>query len=176
MNGNLERSKHGLHRGLGAMIVCGLILAAAPACGTMNGTGKRSKSSSKVPAAKAKVVLPTTQGKAQAVKAGSVYQSVLHGLRLIHAGNFDGWISGYCHSDQCTTLNARRALKRYNLPALKRRSPHCLRGPSKMTLEVTRTDKLPAGAIKIFVKCHPKGSPYPFTLKKDGAKWKWVTS
>ena len=109
-------------------------------------------------------------------KPTSLYGAVLHGLRLIHAGKYDAWIETYCHAEQCTTPKAIKALKLFNLPTLKRRAVHCLKGKNRMSMTVTRMVKRPGGVKKIFVKCNPKGSPYPFSLKKEKKVWKWVTA
>ena len=109
-------------------------------------------------------------------KPSTIYGTVLHGLRLIHAGKFDAWIERFCHAEQCTTPKAIKALKQFNLPTLKRRAVHCLRGKGRMSIIVTRMVKRPGGVKKVFIKCNPKGSPYPFTIKKDKKVWKWVTA
>ena len=113
-------------------------------------------------------------------KKASMYGALLYGIRLISQGKFDEWVDSYCHPTQCTTEKAVGFLKKMNLPALRRsHAKHCLRGKKKMSLKVTRIDKLPDGSRKIFVRCNPKGSPYPFRLMKDAKdkkKWKWVSA
>ena len=126
------------------------------------------------------LVLPQVAGaKSRTVKNAkptTLYGAVLHGLRLIHAGKFDAWIDTFCHADQCTTPKAIKALKQFNLPTLKRRAEHCLKGKKRLSIVVTRMVKRPGGVKKIFVKCNPKGSPYPFNLKKEKKAWKWITA
>ncbi len=159
---------------LGALV--GLWFGAGPACEKLGG----SFGGASVPKAPVRVQAPGSKGTPPAaMKSGSMYEAVAHGLWLINAGNFGGWMSRFCHPQQCTTSNARQALRRYNLRALQRRSKDCLRGKNKLTIKVTRIDKYPDGSRKIFVKCNPKGSPYPIRVKKDKAdkdKWKWVTA
>ena len=114
---------------------------------------------------KKKVVKPTK---------GTALGAILAGIKLVKAGDFDTWIETYCHPDDlCYTEKAKTALKRYDLPYLKRVSPHCLKG-SGDSLKVTRTQKLSNGELKIFIECNPKGSPRPFRVKQKSSRWYWT--
>lgn len=99
---------------------------------------------------------------------------LLAGIKMIEAGNFDGWIDAHCHTeDLCFNANSKQSLRKYNLPALKRLAGKCHR-TGGTALEITRKDA-PAtdGTVKIFVACDPRGMPRPFYLKKQGAAWKF---
>ncbi len=127
----------------------------------------------------AALVLPATAAenpsaaKTETPKAGSPEAVVLGGLQLIVDGKLDKWVKTYCHKDKlCPTPQATKSLKRYNLAAARRVVHHCLKGPKKDQLEVTR--RVEEGKdLKIFLQCNPKGSPRPFTLRKDGDAWKF---
>ena len=167
-----------MRRIVGVLLLSGLWLFSGPGCESLGGLGVTETT---LPKAPTRVHLPkAATGTAPTTAAtGSMYDAVTQGLRLIYTGAFSTWIRRYCHPEQCTTAGARSALKRYNLPYIRRLSKHCLQGKAKATVKVTRVDKYPDGSRKIFVKCNPKGSPYPFRVKKDKAdmgKWKWVTA
>ena len=59
-----------------------------------------------------------------------------------------------------------------NLPALKKVSSHCLKGPN--TIHVHKEKVKPNGGTKIFIKCKDGGMPPPCHLLKDGGKWYWT--
>ncbi len=102
--------------------------------------------------------------------------AIVGALELIKAGNFDGFISKYCHKGKlCPTGQAKASLKRYNLPALQRLAPKCLKAGGG--IEVTRVNGDPATEpeVKIFIVCDPAGMPRPFTLRNDeGGVWKHI--
>lgn len=108
----------------------------------------------------------------KAPKAGTAHHALLDGLSLLKDGKFDAWIDRYCHPDKlCFSAGSKKSLLRYNLPAIKRLAPQCIKDGD--SLEITRTDGDPAKdeAVKIFVLCNPKGMPRPFRLRKKGARW-----
>ena len=102
----------------------------------------------------------------------SVYAAIIGGLKLVDAGKYDKWISKYCHKDTCHNGNVKKNYKKYNLPALKKVSSHCLKGPN--TIHVHKEKVKPNGGTKIFIKCKDGGMPRPFHLLKDGGKWYWT--
>lgn len=107
-------------------------------------------------------------------KADTAYGSILNGIKLIQKGSFDAWIDGFCHEKElCYNDAATSALKKYNLPALHRLAEHCLKDKGT-TLHVTKDEDKAGGGKKIFIKCHDKGMPRPFHLKKEGKKWLWT--
>ncbi len=112
-------------------------------------------------------------------KATSLYGRILGGLLLIKNGKYEDWIDDYCHPEQCPTITAKKAMRKYNLPVMQKRAVHCVRGKKQNKLRVTKVVKNKDGSRKVFIKCHEKGSPYPFTLKKvkvDKKKvWMWYT-
>ena len=106
-------------------------------------------------------------------KAGTLYGAIVGGLKLVKAGDFDGWINKYCHPDDlCYTERAKQFLKRYNLKQLRKQAGFCLQSDGN-SLIITRQLKS-NGQEKVFVKCNPKGSPKPFWLKKKGSRWYWT--
>ncbi|MFT5433594.1 MAG: hypothetical protein ACI9OJ_004300 [Myxococcota bacterium] len=99
-------------------------------------------------------------------------QTVLAGLKLIEAKDFEGWISQYCHPEHlCPTETSKKSLKRYNLPAIQRLAKKCINGGKLRVKRAKRDDSL--GRIKLYVVCDPKGMPRPFSLRKHGADWKF---
>jgi len=108
-----------------------------------------------------------------APKAGTPEATLRDGLRLIADGKFDQWVARYCHKQKlCPTPQATKSLKRYNLVAAQRLVSHCLKGDKKDQLEITR--RVEEGEdLKLFLACHAKGMPRPFTLRKDGDAWKF---
>jgi hypothetical protein len=106
--------------------------------------------------------------------AGTPEATILAGLKLIRDGKFDAWMAQHCHQgDLCHNNNARKSLKKYNLPAMQRVAPDCIKAGDK--LEITRVDGNPATdeQVKVFALCNPKGMPRPFTMKKEGSAWKF---
>jgi hypothetical protein len=110
--------------------------------------------------------------------AGTVYATLVQGLKLIKQGKFDEWIDSYCHkANLCNSPGATQSVKRYNLPSLKKLlgyNPSCLRGNDD-TIVITREDGDPAtdSQVKIFLECRTGGMPRPFTMKKEGDTWKF---
>lgn len=103
---------------------------------------------------------------------GTVYEAILGGLKLVDAGKYDAWIKTYCHKDTCHNDNVKKNYKKYNLPALKKVSSACLKGPD--TIHVKKVKDKPNGGKKVFIKCKDGGMPRPFHLLKDGKKWFWT--
>ena len=127
------------------------------------------------PPAEADVAAPTAHGKKGLVTpAPDTPESVLlAGLRLIADGQFDQWITRYCHMDKlCPTAQAKKSLKRYNLAAAQRVVGGCLKGDKKDQLRITK--HVEEGAkLKFFLHCSDKAMPRPFTLMKEGDAWKF---
>lgn len=97
---------------------------------------------------------------------------IIDGLKLIKEGKFDNWIEKHCSKEKkCFNAQTNSALKRYNLPAMKRRADKCIKEGD--SIEVTRTDKISETELKIFVQCEPTAMPVPFWLIKEGAAWKF---
>lgn len=111
-------------------------------------------------------------GKLVAPEAGSPEAALLAGLELIKAGKFDQWVDTLCHKeDLCYNDNSVASVKKYNLPAMQRLAPKCLKDGGK--LEVTKVDDKGDGYKVIFAVCDPKGMPRPFHLKLAGKDWKF---
>jgi len=107
-------------------------------------------------------------------KEGTAHAALLEGLKLIKDGKFDDWKRQFCHTnDLCHNDNAWRSVLRYNLPAMQRLAPHCIKDGD--TLLVTRTDGDPDkdDRVTLFIECNPQGMPRPFHLKKEGRAWKF---
>lgn len=107
-------------------------------------------------------------------KATPAYQaSLIEGLKLIQDEKWDTWIADYCSKEKlCTTPNAIASLKRYNLPAMKRRVDRgCLKEGNKIA--ETRLDGDPSkdSQIKVFIECETTAMPVPFRLIKEDGKW-----
>ncbi|MCA9515052.1 MAG: hypothetical protein KC635_08940 [Myxococcales bacterium] len=108
-------------------------------------------------------------------KEGTVYYSIAEGLKLIKDGKFDAWKKAYCHTgDLCYNDNAWRSVEKYNLPALQRLAPKCLKDGGKLLVTKVDGDVDKDDSLKIFIECDPKGMPRPFYLKKDGKTWKFT--
>ncbi|MDP6946288.1 MAG: hypothetical protein QF464_19220 [Myxococcota bacterium] len=127
------------------------------------------------PPAEANSAPPTARGhKGLVTPAPDTPEGVLlAGLRLIADGQFDQWITRYCHMAKlCPTPQAQKSLKRYNLTAAQRVVGGCLKGDKKDQLRITR--RVAEGAeSKFFLHCSDKGMPRPFTLMKEGDAWKF---
>ena len=114
-----------------------------------------------------------TQEKVVVPKAGSPEHTLLEGLKLIADGHFEHWVTRHCHHGKlCTTPQAIKSLKHYNLRAAQKLVPQCLRGESRDALHVTRMSQ-EGLELKLFLACHPKGMPRPFTLEKEKGVWKF---
>jgi len=113
----------------------------------------------------------SADSKPEVPKAGTPEAAVLGGLVLLAKGDHDAWLSKYCHTeDLCFTESAIKSLKRYNLPAITRLAPSCIKAGNKLLI----TRRKPEGdATRIFVKCKEKGMPRGFLMKKQGADWKF---
>ncbi len=106
---------------------------------------------------------------------GSPYYAIIEGLKLIEAEHFNAWMTEWCStSELCLNDRTRNSLKKYNLPAMKRMAPHCLKGRDD-ELHVTRTDGDPAKdtSVKVFIKCKEGGMPRPMWLKKEDGGWRF---
>ena len=96
---------------------------------------------------------------------------LVEGLKLIKDGKFDEWISDYCAKTYCTTKQAKKSIKHYNLTAMKRIVGKCL--GTDNVLNVTKVKDKKDGSKKIFVQCHPQGMPKPFHMVKTDAGWRF---
>jgi len=106
---------------------------------------------------------------------GTVYAALFDGLQLVAAGKFDAFIDGFCSKERlCTTEQAIRSVKQFNLPASQRLAPKCFRGAD---LDVTRVDGDLAtdDRVKIFIQCDERGMPRPYEMVKEGGAWKFGT-
>ncbi len=106
--------------------------------------------------------------------AGSPEATILAGLELIRDGKFGKWMSKHCHTeDLCHNANSRKSLEKYNLPAMKRLAPKCIKAGGKLDVTRVNGDPKTDQQVKIFVVCDPAGMPRPFTMKKQGSAWKF---
>jgi hypothetical protein len=104
-------------------------------------------------------------------KPGTYQHAVYEGLVQLKDGKFEDWLSRYCDKDElCPTPTAIASLKRYNLPAVQRIAPKCIRGTGLKVTSVQGADT-EKGPLKVFIECDPAGMPRPFHLKKVGANW-----
>ena len=106
---------------------------------------------------------------------GTAYHAILSSVKLIQAGDYDKWINEYCHpSKLCYNNNSIKALKKYNLPALKRFTSECLKD-NGTTLHVTRIDGNPDkdSSVVIFLNCTPGKRARGFYMNKDKG-WKFI--
>jgi hypothetical protein len=101
--------------------------------------------------------------------------AIREGLKLIRDGKFSDWMTRWCSpTELCTTDIQRKSLKKFNLPAMQRLAPDCLKGEGN-TVQVTKIEGDPVKdkSVKIFIQCNPKGSPRPFhMIREDG--WKFM--
>jgi hypothetical protein len=108
--------------------------------------------------------------------AGTVHHALVEGLKLIDAGDFEGWMAQWCSAKKlCYNKNSRKAVAKYNLPARKRTAASCLRGDRDAVL-VTRVEGDPArdDAVKIYLQCSEDAMPRPFSLQKEPAGWRFT--
>ena len=102
--------------------------------------------------------------------APSATTTLVEGLKLIRDNKFDDWIAKHCSPTKlCLNDNSKRSLKTYNLPAMQRRSKHCLKAGDTVT--ITRTDEISADEVKVFVQCEETAMPVPFRLGKENGRW-----
>lgn len=108
-------------------------------------------------------------------KEGTVYASIAEGLKLIKDGKFKEWKSKFCHKgDLCYNDNSWRSIEKYNLPALQRLAPKCLKDGGKLLVTKVEGDLDKDDSVKIFIECDPNGMPRPFYLKKEDKIWKFT--
>lgn len=106
-------------------------------------------------------------------KKTSPYFAVLDGLKLVRDGKFDAWVDKWCSKKQlCYNDKSISSLKRYNLKALKRVAPQCIKDGGSLVVTRVVGDPAKDEALKIFVLCNPKGMPRPFHLVKEKG-WKF---
>jgi len=96
---------------------------------------------------------------------------LLKGLKRINVGDIDEWFTKSCHPELlCINSNAKKSLKKYNMPALKRMVGKCFHGTAKDTLKVTRVQNK-GDMLKLYIECDAKAKPRSFTLKKHNGQW-----
>ena len=106
-------------------------------------------------------------------EAGSPEHVVLQGLKLIESGKFDRWVKRYCHAGKlCVTPMAIKSLKAFNLKAVQKLAPHCIRGKGKDQLHITRREQV-GSELKLYIRCRADGMPRPFTLEREANAWKF---
>jgi hypothetical protein len=113
----------------------------------------------------------------QEIKAppeNSPYYTLIESLKLIKAEAYDDWISKWCSKNElCFNETSIASLKKYNLPAINRLAPDCLKGEAKDYIIVTRIDGDPEkdAKLQIFIQCKAEGMPKPFRLINESG-WK----
>ncbi len=119
---------------------------------------------------------PSGKGLVVQPAAGTVHHALIEGLKLIEAGDFEGWMAKWCSAEKlCFNDNSRKALTKYNLPARKRTAAACLKGDRDAVL-VTRINGDPArdDAIKLYIQCREDTMPRPFSLQKEEGGWRFT--
>lgn len=147
----MQRVIHRLRHPLAALAVLGLVAAASSA----------------------------SAERVKAPPADSIHHALIDGLKLVKADDKDQWEKKYCSKEKlCHNENARKSLYRYNWPAMQRLldkpgDESCLKPDGGV--EVTRTDGDPAedDEVKVFIQCHPKSMPRPFTMVKEDGAWRF---
>ncbi len=119
---------------------------------------------------------PAGKGLVAKPAAGTLHHALIEGLKLIEAGDFDGWMTQWCSAEKlCYNDNSRKSLAKYNLPARKRTAAACLKG-DRDAVYVTRIDGDPGkdDAIKLYIQCREDAMPRPFSLQKEAAGWRFT--
>ncbi len=112
----------------------------------------------------------TTTALAKTKSDPVIADTISEALQLILDGKFDDYIKKFCHPKACPNAQSKKILKKYNLPATKKRAGSCLNDKRRATVKSSQpqTDE----QLKVFIDCGSKRMPPPAYLKKDGAKWK----
>jgi len=106
--------------------------------------------------------------------AGTVHYSMLEGLKLINKGDYDKWVMNYCSTTKlCYNSNSIKQVKKYNLPAMKKLAPECIK-ESGTAIYVTRTEGNPLKdkEVRIFILCKPNAMPKPVKMINENG-WKF---
>ena len=105
----------------------------------------------------------------------TVEGAIVASLGLLHAGDFDGWISGWCHPTLCNAPEAELSLREYNLPAAKDSAGACLQDEGKGVYVTKREAPNDQGEVRLYVWCGEGRMPAPSSLALHDGRWK-VTS
>ena len=104
-------------------------------------------------------------------ETSSMEGTLIRGLKLLKDGKFDEWIDKLCSKEhRCFHENAKRDLKRFNLPAKQRRAPNCLKDGGN-AIEIDRVEDIGKDRKKVFLKCEETAMPLPFFLIEENGKW-----
>lgn len=121
-------------------------------------------------------VANTETGLIRPVK-GSVYATLLEGLKLLAVGDVDAWISGYCDVIRlCNNEAELEMIRQYRAPVQEKVAPTCLKDGDR-ALHVTRVvgDPQLDTAVKIYLQCDPTDPPRFYSLRKTEDYWFFIS-
>ncbi len=108
---------------------------------------------------------------------GTVYASLLEGLKLLAAGDVDAWISGYCDGIRLCTNDAEMKIIRDHRAKLQESiAPDCLKDADR-ALDIERVIGNPDVdmAVKIYLRCEADGPPRFYSLRKTADYWFFIS-
>lgn len=101
---------------------------------------------------------------------GSVEHSLLASMKLIKAGDFDGWIGKWCAAETCVDAATNEQFKRLQLTSAAKTVAQCMTEDGGVL--VTRREDSEGGGKRLFVYCGPNRMPAPSSHEKAGEAWK----
>ena len=101
---------------------------------------------------------------------GSVEHSLLDSMKMMKAGDFDGWIAKWCSAETCPDRATNEQYKLYQLTSSSKTVGQCMTDDGGIL--VTRREDAEGGGTRIYVFCGPNRMPAPSSHVKQGESWK----
>ena len=108
---------------------------------------------------------------------GTVYASLLEGLKLLAAGDVDGWVSGYCDGMRlCKSDAEMKIIREYRAKLQQEIAPACLKdGERAIFVERIIGNPEVDTAVKIYLRCEEDGPPRFYSLRKTADYWFFIS-
>ena len=110
-------------------------------------------------------------------KKGSVYFSLLEGLKLLAVGDIEGWISGYCDGIRlCSNAPTLKNIRNHRAKLQERIATSCLKkGGDALHIDYIIGNPEIDLAVKIYLICDPEGPPRFYSLRRTVDYWFFIS-
>jgi hypothetical protein len=110
-------------------------------------------------------------------KKGTVYEALLHGLKLLAVGDIDQWISGSCDGIRlCSNAANVNHIRNYRAALQEKIATTCLKkgGEALDIHHVVGNPEIDI-AVKIYLNCEENGPPRFYSLRRTMDFWFFIS-
>jgi len=110
-------------------------------------------------------------------KKGSVYYTLLEGLKLLAVGDIDQWISSYCDGIRlCSNAPEINNIRNHRAKMQERIAVSCLKsGGEALHIDHVIGNPEIDIAVKIYLVCDPEGPPRFYSLRRTVDYWFFIS-